>query len=410
MAALSHILRDGAFLDRARIRLWTIAILIGFALAIAYLFATAHGVNDYDGRPLGTDFSDVYAAGTLANDGHAERAFDPAQHFAREKALFGNDTQFYGWHYPPFFLLVAAPLAHLPYLPALIVWQLASLAFYLLALRLLLRDVSDKTWLLVALAFPATFVNLTHGHNGFLTAGLIATALALLDKRPPIAGLCFGLLAYKPQFGVMIPLVLAVTGRWRSFAAAAATVAALALAVTALFGEAVWPAFLAGTHFTRTVVLEQGNTGFHKIQTVFAWARMWGASVPLAYIAQAFASLGVAAALTLLWRSRASTAVKGASLCLGMLLSTPYALDYDMMALAPAIAMLAAEGLREGFRPYERVMLLALWAVPILARGFAEITHIPLGVPVMAAAFVALFATLARGGSTAIVRRTEIPA
>lgn len=409
MAALLHILRDGAFLSRERIRLWTIAILIGFALAIVYLFVTAHGVNDYDGRPLGTDFSDVYAAGSLANDGHAERAFDPAQHFAREKALFGNGTQFYGWHYPPFFLAVASPLARLPYLPALILWQLATLAFYLWALRLLLPGVTDNTWLLVALAFPAAFVNLTHGHNGFLTAGLIATALALLDSRPLVAGLCFGLLAYKPQFGVMIPLVLAVTGRWRSFAAAAATVAALASIVTALFGDAVWPAFLAGTHFTRTVVLEQGNTGFHKIQTVFAWARMWSASVPLAYTAQGLASLGVAAALVMIWRSQASMAVKGGALCLGMLLSTPYALDYDMMALAPAIAMLAAEGLAGGFRPYERTMLLALWAVPILARSFAEITHVPLGVPVMAAAFLALFATLAREGSTAIVRRTEIP-
>lgn len=389
MAALLHILRDGAFLTRPRIRLWTIAILIGFAAALVFLALTAHGANDYAGRPLGTDFSDVYAAGSLANEGHAELAFDPAHHFAREQALFGKDTQFYGWHYPPFFLLVAAPLAHLPYVPALILWQLATLALYLLALRPLLRGV-DGTWLLAALAFPAVFVNLTHGHNGFLTAALIAAALARLDSRPLIAGVCFGLLAYKPQFGVMIPLVLAATGRWRSFAAAAVTVAALALAVTALFGEAVWPAFLAGTHFTREVVLEQGNTGFHKIQTVFAWARMWGAPVALAYAAQALASIAVAVALVVLWRSQASMAVKGAALCVGMLLSTPYALDYDMMTLAPAIAMLAAQGLREGFRPYERVMLLALWAVPILARGFAETTHVPLGVPVMLAAFVLL--------------------
>ena len=32
--------------------------------------------------------------GTLANDGHGERAFDPPQQFAREQALFGKDTQF----------------------------------------------------------------------------------------------------------------------------------------------------------------------------------------------------------------------------------------------------------------------------------------------------------------------------
>lgn len=390
MSALLHILREGEFLTRERIRLWTAALLIGFASALIFLAVTAHGVSDYKGRPLGTDFSDVYAAGTLANDGHGERAFDPPQQFAREQALFGKDTQFYGWHYPPFFLLIAAPLARLPYLPALILWQMATFALYLAALRPLMRGIGDRTWLLAAIAFPAAFVNLTHGHNGFLTAALIASALAALDSRPLIAGICFGLLAYKPQFGVMIPLVLAATGRWRSFAAAAATVAVLALAVTAIFGTAVWPAFLASTHFTREVVLEQGNTGFYKIQTVFAWARMWGASVPVAYVAQALVSIIAGLGLVRVWRSPASMARRGAALCIAMLLATPYALDYDMMMLAPALALLVAEGLTQGFRPYERTMLLALWAVPILAREVAEYTAVPLGVLVMIGAFAML--------------------
>jgi hypothetical protein len=45
----------------------------------------------------------------------------------------------------------------------------------------------------------------------------------------------------------------------------------------------VWHAFLISTHFARTVVLEQGNTGWYKIQSVFAWACMRGTSIPLAY-------------------------------------------------------------------------------------------------------------------------------
>ena len=84
----------------------------------------------------------------------------------------------------------------------------------------------------------------------------------------------------------MLPLVLAVSGRWKCFAAAAATVALLALATTLTFGMGVWHAFLVSTEFTRTVVLEQGNTGWYKIQSVFAWARMWGAPIPLAYALQ----------------------------------------------------------------------------------------------------------------------------
>ena len=82
------------------------------------------------------------------------------------------------------------------------------------------------------------------GHNGFLTAALLGAALIQLDRRPLLAGLLIGLLAYKPQFGLLIPLVLAASGRWRAFFAAAATVIVLALLVTLAFGVDVWTAFL----------------------------------------------------------------------------------------------------------------------------------------------------------------------
>jgi hypothetical protein len=317
-----------------------------------------------------------------------EAAYDPTRHHEQERAVFGLDTPFYGWHYPPFFLAVAGALSTLPYLPALVLWQAAGLALYLFAMAHLLRGAApDRRWLLYALAFPAVFVNLTHGQNGFLTAALFAGAIALLDKRPFAAGILFGLLAYKPQFAVLIPLVLAATARWRCFAAAGATVAALVLFATLTFGADIWSAFLASTHFSRTAVLEQGGTGFEKIQSVFAAIRLWGGSIDLAYAAQAVATFGVAAALVVLWRSQASMAAKGAGLCLGALLATPYCLDYDMMLLAPAIALLAVDGRAHGFFPYEKTVLAALWLVPIMARGVAGQAYIPLGLIVTALAF-----------------------
>ena len=50
-------------------------------------------------------------------------AFDPPPQHAREQTIFGEATPFYGWHYPPFFLFVAAALALMPYALALAVWQ-----------------------------------------------------------------------------------------------------------------------------------------------------------------------------------------------------------------------------------------------------------------------------------------------
>ena len=384
-------LRDGSWLNASRARLWAIAVLIASAAGIVYLLATSDGLNDFQGRPLGTDFSNTYVAGRYILDGRPEAPFDPQLQFERARQIFGAQTPMYGWHYPPFFHFVAAPLALLPYLAAFAVWQGVTLILYLLAMRAIAAGGSreqgtaaDGTWLL-ALAFPAVFVNLGHGQNGFLTAALIGFALLWLDRRPIVAGILFGLLAYKPQYGLLIPLVLAATGRWRTVFAAAATVTLLILAVTLAFGIETWRAFFASAGFSREV-LEHGGR-WHMIQSVYSWVRLWGGSVALAYAVQGIVTLAVAAALVWLWRSGAAFALKAAALCIGVLLATPYSIDYDMMLLAPAIVFLAVHGRQHGFAPYAISALAGVWAVPLAARSVAQATFIPIGVIAMLALF-----------------------
>ncbi|HEX2512902.1 MAG TPA: glycosyltransferase family 87 protein, partial [Xanthobacteraceae bacterium] len=379
---------------------------------------TSNGLDDFQGKPLGTDFSDIYAGGTYALEGKAELAFDPLLQHAREKEIFGAHTPFYGWCYPPFLLFVAAALALMPYLPALFVWQATTFPLYLLAIWTILTSmlpqhpasgsssnlsdelVRSRIWLLLAVSFPAVFVNLGHGHNGFLTAALMGFALVLLDRRPVVAGILFGLLAYKPQFGLLIPLVLIATDRWKTFAAAAATVGVLSLAATLAFGPQVWSAFFASTAFTREAVLEAGGTGWHKIQTVFSWVRMWGGPIPLAYTVQILVTLALSIGVVWLWRSGTSRAIKAAGLIIASLLATPYSLDYDLMALAPALAFWASEGISRGFRSWEKTTLAAIWIVPLIARTFAEATLIPLTAPLLLAAFVLLLRRAAEVTST----------
>src|SRR5664279_4896037 len=415
MAGFIDILRTGAWLTAERMRLVSLALLAAFVLGAGFLIATSNGLNDRFGRPLGTDFSHVYAAGTFVLEGQAAAPFDPAKQFAREQAIFGQATQFYGWHYPPFFLGLAALLATMPYWLALLVWQGATLLLYLLAMRAIFlsfrgslsespesraldsgpranaRDRNDNWFfVLLCLAFPAVFINLGQAHNGFLTAALIGAALCQLDRRPILAGILIGCLTYKPQFGLLIPLVLIATGRWRVFAAAAVTLAVMALAVTFAFGVDVWSAFLATGKFTRTVVLEQGGTGWYKIQSVFSWVRLWGGGIALAYALQAAVTLVVAAALAWLWRSPAAYPLKAAGLLIGSVLATPYSLDYDLMLLAPAIAYLALDGFARGFAPWEKTILAALWIVPLVARSIPQATLIPLAVSTLLLAFALL--------------------
>lgn len=377
MAHIWQGLRSGDWLTTARMRGYSL-ILLGICIIVAAgWLALSDSLIDRNGKPVGTDFSNVYAAGDLTWQGRPADAYQPALQHAAEKAVFGGrEVPFFGWHYPPFFFAVAFVVAAVPYAWGLAIWLAASFAAYLAVMRAILPGPQT---LLVAAAFPAVFVNIGHGQNGFLTAALLGGALHWLDRRPWLAGILIGLLAYKPQFGVLIPLALLAGGRWSAIGAAAATVIALVAVSFVTLGGGVWHAFADSMTFTQTVVLEQGGTGWEKIQSVFSAARMWGADIRTAYAVQIALALMLAASLAWLWQSEAAFELKASALASGSLLATPYVLDYDLVVLAVAIAFFARHGLNRGFRDYEINLLAAAWIVPLLTRSIGALTGLPLG-------------------------------
>jgi hypothetical protein len=383
-------IRSGAWFTPARARAYPLILLIAAVGIAAVWIALAEGLVDRMGKPIGTDFSNVWAAGKLVLEGQPGAPYDPAlQHAAERNAFGGRDVPFFGWHYPPLFLIVAALLALLPYGWALLVWMGTTLAAYLVVLR---GIVPRPETVLLALAFPAVFINLGHGQNGFLTAALLGGALLLLDARPIAAGALIGLLAYKPQFGVLIPVVLVATARWRVLAAATVTVIAACAAATMLFGPAIWVAFAESMAFTKTVVLEAGGTGWEKIQSLFSAVRMWGGGIQAAYLAQGMLDLFIAATLVGLWRASARFDLKAAALPCACLLTTPYVLDYDLVVMAVSIAFFVRFALAQGLREYEISVLAFAWIAPLIARSIAGIGGIPLGL----AGVLALYALILR--------------
>jgi hypothetical protein len=378
-------LRTGAWLTTERIRGYSLMLLGFYVVAAVAWIALSHGLIDLHGKPLGTDFSSFYAAGSLALEGRATDVYDMAAHYAREQQIFGAGIPYYAWFYPPFFLLLAAPLALMPYPIALALWQATTLAFYLGVIGAILRPLRQARgfpagiWILPVLAFPAIFVNLGHGQNGLLTAGLFGAVLLTLQTRPLFSGLLLGCLAYKPQFALVIPVALIVSGHWRTIAAATFAVIVLALVATLAFGTDVWFAFLASTDMSRRLLLEQGTVGFEKLQSVFAAIRMWGGGLPLAYIAQGVTSAATICGVAWIWRGRYDDNLKAATLVIAALLASPHTLDYDLTILAPALAFMTTLGFARGFRDFEINVLAAAWVSPLLARPVAVATGIPLG-------------------------------
>ncbi len=341
--------------------------LVGSILALCYLIILCgayFGGNlliGTHGERIANDFVNVWAAGRLALEGHAPAAYDWTLHKAAEVRAVGHDfANYYGWHYPPTFLFVAAGLATLPYLASAIVWLLATLALYAAALG---KILGGRAGAALALGFPAALWNITAGQNGFFTAALIGGALCFLDRRPALAGLCLGLLTYKPQFGLLFPLVLIADRRWRTIVVAAAVAVALAALSWLVFGAASWIAFVQGLSATSRVVLGEGGADWNRLQSMFGLVRAHGASETLAWSVQAATALAAAGTLVVLWRSRATFEVKAAALACGALLATPYVYMYDLVVLAVAVAFLLRDGLQRGFSSVDATALIAAAAL-----------------------------------------------
>lgn len=390
-----------ACVTAARARFYGLFFALLTCITVAGIFVTAHGPMDAMGRPIGTDFAGIWSAGVMTRTQGPERAYDFVAHNALQRSIFGEDTLPLGYHYPPIFTLIVEPLSRMPYIPALIVYQLAGFILYWLTMRHILSAMPHRLWVWPVLGFPAIWVNLTHAHNGFLTAALFGGGLVLLRTRPWLAGILLGALCYKPQFGLLIPLALVAAGQWRAFLSASITVLGLIALTVLLYGDTTWLAFFRYSEFTQREVIEGGTTGWHKMQTVFAAARLWHAPITLAYALHALVACLVAWAVWRLWRSQAEYALKAAMLMIGALLVAPYAFDYDLMLLGPAIGFLAIHAYRHTI-PHLPLLLAMLWAMPFFARMAAQYAGVPLGVFSMgiAALFIACTAGVGRTLST----------
>ena len=180
---------------------------------------------------------------------------------------------------------------------------------------------------------------------------VLGGGLVLLDRRPGLAGVLLGLLAYKPQFGLLVPLVLLIGGHWRATILAALTVIVMVSVSWALLGSETWYAFIASLAHTKGFLLEQGAPGWAKLQSTFAAVRLLGGSIATAYAAQALVAALATAAVVWAWRQPVELALKSAALVTATVMVTPFVLDYDLIVLALPIAWMSAAALRHCITP-----------------------------------------------------------
>ncbi len=375
--------RNADWLHAQRIRGYLVLFAVLNAATLIFLVATSHGGIDRNGFLFGTDFLSFWTTGHML---HAHGAvYDTAAHTAAQRQYFAQDGRYTAFFYPPSFLLFCYPLGFLPYFPALAVWLGTTGAAYLLAVRQWLKAAKLTQPIgLLALAFPPVLITVTHGQTSFLIAALLGGGALLVRRKPIWAGVCFGLATIKPQFGLLVPLVLILTGEWRVIWWAGGTALAMALLTTLAFGPNIWLDWMAISGAAQDA-MANGAVGFAKMQSPFAAALLLGAPLGMAYAVQIAIGAGVVLSLGWAsWRQDYSLPLAAAMLA-GAPLTTPFVLDYDLVLLAFPLIILAAAS---PFRPWDKIVI----AIAFAAAAFSRPLAINAGIPIMPLVMIALFA------------------
>ena len=121
-------------------------------------------------------------------------------------------------------------------------WTLLGGALFFAVAR---HHITDNRLLAALMLSPAAVLCVISGQSSLITAAMLITIFVWLDRRPVAAGILIGLLTLKPQLGILFPVMLIASARWRVFASAAITVLALAAATALVFGPQVWIDFIA---------------------------------------------------------------------------------------------------------------------------------------------------------------------
>ncbi len=279
------------------------------------------------------------------------------------------------WFYPPSAYPLVLPLAGLPYLVAFVLWNALSL---LLLAIVVWKIVPMQHTIWVLLSTPLLLRVLGTGQNSLISASLLGLFVLLLERRPILAGICLGLLSYKPQLGPLIVLAVIAGGEWKVFWSAAATTAALAVLGTGICGFQCWPAFVDTLSYATFVMHQPGYRPWQP--TVFSALREFGVEKTIALVAHFAVAGATGMAVLLLWWRRASVSLRVAALLAGIALSSPFFAVYDLMILVPAVALLIREGLAHGWRSGEREVLFFSWLFPLPFVYVAAFTSVQLGV------------------------------
>jgi alpha-1,2-mannosyltransferase len=337
---------SGQWITAKRLRVH--GTILAVCLWSLYIWTIATpGLRDRNGNLKGTDFLHFYTLGAIAAEHRGADLYDmnAQARLAAQRVPQAAGIKYLPL-YPPQLSILFAPLAHLPYASALVVWWVFSAAIYALCCYCVWRacpNLRGRGWIItiLAVAFPGFFHLIAWGQTSALALACFTLIYFLLRaQREFLAGVVLGCLIFKPQLGLAAAVVFIAIGAWKTILAAALSAAAELSVGSFYYGmdplrrwiDMLW-------HVRRMLpLLEPRPYQTHSLRTFWALLVPWK-DLPFAlYIVSAAVVLGLTITT---WKRSTSLALRYSSLLLATVLVAPHLTVYDLVILAPAFLLLA---------------------------------------------------------------------
>ena len=397
--AVSH--PTPGWIGRRRIRAHAIILALCLWGVCAIDFATP-GVFDRAGNIKFQDFLQFPIAANLIAQGRATELYDDQILAGQIRAIVGRETDVrLQYFYGPQVALPFIALRRFSFLAQAEIWVALSLLLYFGCIYLLWKSCTGlRCYRVLVVVCACAYPPLVHYFvRGQLSPAVLlcftAACLAFLAGYDWLTGIALGFLVFKPQFLVAIPLVLVAAQAWKALAGITLSAGAQAAFTVFYFGPAVMRSYLdrlihsAGRPGTTELALSPIQ--MHSLRAFWVLLIPWPRGVWMLYVVSSLAVVGMAAAI---WKSASPRALRFSALVIAAVLVNPHLYIYDLLALAPALLLVADWALNHEQHHSARSLQLLLYfafALPLLG-PISRWTHVQLSVPV----FVALLWTVWR--------------
>jgi len=270
------------------------------------------------------------------------------------------------WLYPPHFLLYLLPFALIQPALSCALFLLVGLTLAVAATWTVAEGAREKSIYAGSLVFcPAAAITICLGQNSFFTSALLVGGVALIRHRPLLGGALLGILSFKPQLCLLVPVALIAVGRWQALTSAVLSALLLVLTSLLLFGNEIWHAWFdlmtgPSTLYENWLVIGRLNG-----QSVYAIAALLGASKTVANLAQSLATLLAVGSVYWIFRRPTALDLQLSVLLAATMLAAPHIIGYDAVMLAIAAALLFCRASRERFRFGEAIIAVVAWLSPL---------------------------------------------